>query len=114
MKSSNWKLVLDEMLYVESNDWIIDEQPGFLIRKLYSQGDKKFPVMTISIWPNLDHRYEGFNGFTISCAYKEKSGDWWENHCSESYIPLELFSDLQEMLLAAKEMIETKQKESNA
>lgn len=78
------------------------EEDHALVRRVYSAKGKKYPLLMITIHPDVDHAIhkEPLMGIRIGVATKEKKGDWWDDYMA--FIPLELFSDLEEMLAEVK------------
>lgn len=86
-----------------------------LVRRCYGQDGKKWPRLTIAIYPiySLNIPYperikSAPIGFDVYSAFKEKLNDAWYDDFSRSFIPIELYSDLLEMLEEAKNIIESK------
>ena len=70
------------------------------IRRVYGRNGKLWPRIVIVIHHNQAYSP---NTFTVTCSRKQKSGAWW---CSYDGIPLELLSELQEMLKKLQEELE--------
>lgn len=93
---NNWNLVSPKEIryYIDSEDY--SEESVAMVRNLYSFKNSKYPILCISAYPNIDFREKGLNGFRISCQFKNKNGEWWEDY--HPGIPLELIPDLMEIL----------------
>jgi hypothetical protein len=95
-----WKRVIDISPYVESEDY--DSESSALVRRLYSEENKKYPILSISIHTDtyLSTQTRRLKGIHIDSSFKENSGGWWDGN--GSYIPLELLKDLEEMIFEMK------------
>lgn len=99
----DWARVADTSEYVASGDYAPDNENFALARRLYSQRGKQYPVLSISIYPNVDRDRVGVVSFSIGSAFKKQSGEWWDTHYhANSNIPFELVPDLLAMIDEAK------------
>lgn len=60
-----------------------------------------YPVLFIAIYGDVGYSLDKkpITGIHISSSYKNKSGEWWNEHSDNALIPLELMPELNEMLL---------------
>jgi len=68
-----------------------------IARRVYGLNGEKFPRLVISISRVdvlLNSTQGRGDGYRTSCSIKSRGGEWWE----EGAIPLELFTDLQQMI----------------
>lgn len=102
----NQKEVKDASFYVQSEDWSDDRDE--LVGRLYSFRDQKYPLLNISIWPDLNYRIDNskkITGLVVEIGYKEKSKDFWLANVKEAIIPVELYDQFMEMMIEAKAKI---------
>lgn len=97
-----WVRVKSEAPYIKSGDFIDPEEDSSLVRRLYSEEGKKYPILCITIHPDIHYTLDKapLSGIKISVSSKPKKGSWWDEYMVT--IPLELFSDLEEMLAEVK------------
>ncbi len=104
-KKIEWTRVEDVSPYVKSENMSDPSEDYSLARRVYSPKGKKYPLLCFSIFGDFAFsvRKEPLSGIRVSVSYKEKAGAWWESSFSEDVqIPLELFSELEEMLAEIK------------
>jgi hypothetical protein len=99
-----WIRVQDVTPYIKSGDYVDHEEDYSLARRLYSADGKKYPLLDIAIFADSYYsiRNEALTGIKISSSYKQKKGDWWDEHAVEAYLPLELLPELDEMIAEVK------------
>jgi hypothetical protein len=102
MKQRKWYRVHNLAGYVKSEDIMPPEEDRSLARRYYTPMDKRYPILAISIHPDILYYMDKkpLTGVKISCSLKSKKSEWWDEY--EATIPLELFEDLWEMLQEAK------------
>lgn len=95
------------------------EEPDLaLVRRHYGQNGRKWPRLTIIIYPvysfkiPFEERLKSAPiGFEVCSAYKDKLNASWEDGAfSRAFLPIELYSDLLEMLEEAKNIIDSRGK----
>lgn len=103
----NWIQIKDLTSYIDSGDMIDPSETYSLAQKFYSPEGENYPLLCISIHanPGFVISKKPFIGLKISSSYKKKEGAWWDERDENSFIPLELLKDLEEMILEAKEKV---------
>ena len=99
-----WVRVNDLAPYIKSEDLLPPEQDKALVRRIYSERGKKYPIMCITIRANIDATIYGkpITGIRIGVSSKDKERAWWDEWGDAGTIPLELIGDLYEMIEEAK------------
>lgn len=85
-----WVRVIDVKPYIEAEDYS-DEFDHGLAHRLYRRKGRRYPLLDVAF-------VEFPAGLTLSVSYKSGKGQWWSNSYPDAAVPLELLSDLREML----------------
>jgi hypothetical protein len=122
MTFPGWTRVTDRKFYVDADD--LDEaeldHPHRLPHRLYRPKGRRYPLLSIGIYADhsepgemteeagedgvrvIRHVRPAPKGFTVSVSFKSGHGQWWSESNPRAYIPLELATDLMEMIEEAK------------